>query len=383
MRVLHVYTGNLFGGIESMLATIARNRAGAFDSEMALCFDGRLADELRRAGTRTHLLPEPRASRPLTVRRSRRALMSLLRARRFDAVICHAAWAHAMFAPAVRRMGVPLIFWSHDVMTGRAWTERWARRTPPDLAICNSDFTAARIHTLFDRVPTVTIYAPVEPPTPLSTDRHLLRRSLDTRDEAIVIVQASRSDPAKGHAALAEALGRLRDVPNWIWWQIGGAQRPVEAACLREVRQIATRAGIIDRVRFVGERDDVPRLLAAADIHCQPNVRPEAFGIAFIEALAAGLPVVTTAMGGAMEIVDASCGILVPPDDSEALTAALRRLVIDRAFRLSLASGAPARARALCDPKTQMQHLADALTRMSDSRTGAGLQIAMRADAVR
>jgi glycosyltransferase involved in cell wall biosynthesis len=384
MRVLHVYTGNLFGGIESMLATIARHRTTALESEVALCFDGRLAGELRRAGTRTHLLPEARASRLLTVRRSREALVSLLRKESFDRVICHAAWSHAMFAAAVRRAGVPLIFWAHDIMTGRAWTERWARRTPPDLAIGNSGVTAAGIRAIFENVPTITIYPPVDAPPPLSrTDRHALRRELDTPDEAIVIVLASRCDPAKGHAALVDALGRLRDVPNWICWQIGGAQRPADGAYVRGLRQIAARAGIADRVRFAGERDDVPRLLAAADIHCQPNARPDAFGIAFIEALAAGLPVVTTAMGGATEIVDDSCGVLVAPGDSDALTAALRRLAVDRAFRASLASAAPARARALCDPRMQMQRLADALVAMPAPHAPVRLQTAMRTDAIR
>ena len=57
------------------------------------------------------------------------------------------------------------------------------------------------------------------------------------------------------------------------------------------------------------QRDDVPRLLAAADIFCQPNLGPEPFGIGFVEALSAGLPVITTATGGALEIVDGDCGI--------------------------------------------------------------------------
>jgi glycosyltransferase involved in cell wall biosynthesis len=368
MRILHVYTGNLYGGIESILVAIARHRTARIESEMALCFDGRLAAELADTGVRTHQLPEARASRPLTVRRSREALHALLRGGRFDRVICHAAWSHAMFGAVVRRAGVPLVFWAHDLMTGHPWTERWARRTPPDLAICNSDFTAAAVRALFTGVPTITIYAPVEPVAALSAaDRRTVRQGLDTPDDAIVIVQASRSEPTKGHATLAEALGRLRDVPDWISWQIGGVQRPRETACLREVRQIAERVGITDRVRFAGERRDVARLLAAADIHCQPNTRPEAFGVAFVEALAAGLPVVTTAMGGALEIVDNSCGILVEAADPAALAAALNRLIIDRAFRAALASAAPARARALCDPQTQVQRVADALAAMTTS----------------
>jgi hypothetical protein len=76
-------------------------------------------------------------------------------------------------------------------------------------------------------------------------------------------------------------------------------------------RERAEDRGVADRVRFIGERSDVGRLLAAASVHCQANLRPEPFGIALVEALAVGLPVVTVAMGGALEIVDESCGMLI------------------------------------------------------------------------
>jgi glycosyltransferase involved in cell wall biosynthesis len=106
----------------------------------------------------------------------------------------------------------------------------------------------------------------------------------------------------------------------------------------------------------------VPRLLAAADIHCQPNTGPEPFGIAFVEALYAGVPVVTTALGGALEIVSDSCGVLVPPDDPGELAAALAGLIREPHRRCRLGAGGPARAAALCDPAVQLtrfgQHLA-------------------------
>ena len=114
-------------------------------------------------------------------------------------------------------------------------------------------------------------------------------------------------------------------------------------------------------MRWLGERQDVPRLLAAADVHCQANIAPEPFGVTYVEALAAGLPVVASAAGGAIEIVDDSCGVLVPPGDSEALARALERLIVDRGLRAKLAAGAPARARHLSDPATQMSRLAQAL----------------------
>src|SRR5262245_35945727 len=147
MRVLHVYSGNLFGGIEAMLLAIARQPASAagLESEFALCFDGRLSGELTTAGARVHRLAEVRVSRPATVHRARRALRALIATRRFDRVICHASWSHAIFGGPIRRAGVPLVVWAHDALDGTHWTERWSRRTPPDLAICNSRFTAASV----------------------------------------------------------------------------------------------------------------------------------------------------------------------------------------------------------------------------------------------
>jgi glycosyltransferase involved in cell wall biosynthesis len=73
-------------------------------------------------------------------------------------------------------------------------------------------------------------------------------------------------------------------------------------------------------------------------------------------------------MGGAIEIVDDSCGVLVDAHDPVALADALRRLIVDRTFRAALATAAPARARQLCDPHTQMERLADALAAMPAAR---------------
>jgi glycosyltransferase involved in cell wall biosynthesis len=76
------------------------------------------------------------------------------------------------------------------------------------------------------------------------------------------------------------------------------------------------------------------------------------------------LPVMTTAIGGALEIVDGSCGILVAPDDPAALAAALGRLIEDRELCARLGAAGPARAAALCDPRGQLQALVRALTKL-------------------
>jgi glycosyltransferase involved in cell wall biosynthesis len=374
MRVLHVYSGNLYGGIETLLVTMARTRAicPAIEPEMALCFEGRLSAELAATGVSVHRLPEARASRPQTIRRARRALAAVIDAGRFDRVICHAAWSQALFGGVVKRAKVPLVFWAHDVATGAHWTERIARRVRPDLVICNSRYTADSVSRLYDNVPAIVLTYPIDTNATVLTaaERAALRQELDTPAEATVLIQVSRMEAWKGHAVAIDALAQLRERSGWVWWVVGGAQRPEEKAYASELAAATRRLGIEDRVRWLGERQDVRRLLAAADVHCQANAAPEPFGIAYVEALAAGLPVVASRSGGAMEIVDDSCGVLVPPGDARALAAALERLIVDRPFRATLAAGAPARARRLSDPATQMLRLADALTAISPAGVG-------------
>src|SRR5262245_17856001 len=151
-----------------MLVAIARQRqaSGDLESEFALSFEGRLSRELVAAGALVHHLAEVRVSRPRTVRRARQALAALLAAGRFDRVICHASWSHAIFGGIVRRAGVPLVVWAHDALAGKHWTERWARRTPPDLAICNSRFTAASVEAIHSGVTLVVVHPPAQIETP-------------------------------------------------------------------------------------------------------------------------------------------------------------------------------------------------------------------------
>jgi glycosyltransferase involved in cell wall biosynthesis len=283
--------------------------------------------------------------------RARRALRSLLRRGKFDVVVCHQAWAHAIFGPVVKRARTALAVWVHMSQTSH-WLERLAWFTQPDCIICNSRFTASTLPKTAVRVE--TIYPPVEKgAVPLFQEKGV--RPLFP---GVVIVQVSRMEAWKGQAVLLEALGAMRDCTDWTLLLVGGAQRRSEARYLESLRASARRLGISDRVRFLGQRTDVRDLLAAADIFCQPNLAPEPFGISFVEAMSAGLPVVTTAAGAALEIFDASSGALVPPGDINMLAATLRRLIQDPAERQRLGMAAASRAAELCDAATQTRRFA-------------------------
>lgn len=366
MRVLHVASGNLFGGIETLLITLAAQRAqlNGVEFGFALCFEGRLSNELRHAGARVAMLNAVRFSRPWTVWQARSRLAKILATETWDAVICHGCWLHALAAPAVRKARLPLIFWAHGIEDGRSWLAWMARRYPPDLVLANSKATReSMVANMFPAVATEVLYLPVAPPilNDAPRIRAETRAELGATNDTVVIVLACRLEAWKGHELLLNALARIKSTPNWTCWVIGGPQRPEEEVYLAELRRQVKQYGLDSRVQFLGQRSDVPELFASGDVHCQPNRGPEPFGIAFIEALYAGLPVVTMAIGGALEIVDETCGVLVPEGNVSALSAALEILVIDSRRRQELSRGGPVRATQLCDPNVRLSELSEFL----------------------
>ena len=91
---------------------------------------------------------------PLTLHlaKPRRKLCELLERLQPEYVICHSCWPHVLFAPIVRRAGLPLIFWAHDQYRGKHWLDRWASRTIPDLILVNSAFTQKFLVNIFPGV---------------------------------------------------------------------------------------------------------------------------------------------------------------------------------------------------------------------------------------
>lgn len=368
MRLLQINSGHLFGGIESFQLTHARERElyPALEMEYAFCFPGKIVGELLQYGVAVHDLGAVRSRYPWTVWRARRALQNLLEARSYDAVACQGMWSYAIFAPVAHKYGTPVALWLHDPVRRRFdWLSRWAQQTQPDLVLCNSGYVASGLHNFFtpSKTRSTVLYCPVSTPPPRipAAERASIRQSFDTPPDACVTLQVSRLDPHKGHLLHVEALGKLRDVPNWVCWQVAGPQRPHEFTFLEQIKETARRAGIADRIRFLGWQPDVWKLFGSADIFCQPNSAPEPFGLTYVEALWSGLPVVATAMGGALEIVEPSCGILTPPGDSTALAAALKTLITDRSRREGLGAAGPARAEQLCSPREHFMKLHEAL----------------------
>ena len=147
----------------------------------------------------------------------------------------------------------------------------------------------------------------------------------------------------KGLDVLLHALARLGESDvKFSLVVAGSADLPGHAPMVR----LAGRLGLGDRVTFAGRlgRADLARLLWASDAVVLPS-RQEAFGVAVLEALAAGVPVIASRVGGIPEILrDGREGLLVPVGDARALAAAIAKLAHDPSLRARLASAGPARA---------------------------------------
>jgi len=369
VSVLHVHSGNLFGGVERILETLAAFTPpdAPMTSTFALCFRGRLSEELAAAGAVVHDLGEVQTRRPDHVWRGRRALRTVLARQCFDVAVVHSSWSQAIFGPTVNAAKTPLVRWFHAPDPGPAWLERWATRARPALALCNSRYTldhaGARLADIRAEVHYPLAGWPLVPDGDARAD---VRARLGTLADTVVIVMASRIEPLKGHRLLVDALARV-PASNWQVWIVGGAQRPEEMTYLSEIQRAVVSAGLVERVRFLGERTDIPSLMAAADIYCQPNTGPEAFGLSFVEALAAGLPVVTTRLGAAPEVVDPTCGVLVQPGSPDELATALSTLVDDGAARRRLGDAGRRRAADFCDLPTSFSALARTLRTLTPS----------------
>ncbi len=166
------------------------------------------------------------------------------------------------------------------------------------------------------------------------------RRALGLPPLDPLLGAVGRLSPEKGHGVLLRALPTILATFHRVGVVLVG-----DGPSRSELEAETRRLGIADRVVFLGQRRDVPVVLAALDLFVQPSLY-EGFGISLLEAMAAGLPIVASRVGGIPEVVqDGATGLLVPPRDPAALASAVIRLLRDREEAGRLGAAAARRAR--------------------------------------
>ena len=221
--------------------------------------------------------------------------------------------------------------------------ERWSARLADRVIACSEAVRTWEIETMGQPPAKVTTLrnAIVPPVEPSDADRRSARAALGASPDDLLVGTLGRLyEPKKGLSIFVDAAAAvLARVPRARFVLVGDG--PARA----DLEARAARAGLGDRLRFAGERRDVARLLPAYDLFVQPSLW-EGFGLTLVEAMAVGLPVVATRVGGIPEIVrDGRDGILVPPGDAAALARAIADLLDDPARRSAFAAEGRHRAR--------------------------------------
>ncbi len=178
--------------------------------------------------------------------------------------------------------------------------------------------------------------------------------------------------PRKGHLLLVEALAACRLSNPAVRWQlvcIGSAAR--DPACAASVRSRIIELGLDAQIVLAGERDElaVARAYEEADVFVLASYH-EGYGMVLAEALAAGLPVVSTAAGAIPETVPAGAGLLVPPGDAAALSRALSQMIGQPGLRRSMSAAARAAAAGLPDWDDAARRFTTVLAALDDAPDG-------------
>jgi glycosyltransferase involved in cell wall biosynthesis len=188
-----------------------------------------------------------------------------------------------------------------------------------------------------------TIYSGLQLPKEAPpADRTAVCRALGLPIDAVLLGTVAHVFPRKGYDVMLRALPRIiQEVPTAHYVIVGTGEDVYQ----RQLNTLAAALGIADHVHFVGFQDDVTPFLSALSLYVHP-ARMEGFGIAVVEALAAGKAVVATRVGGLPEVVDhGQTGLLVAADHPEELSAAVLSLLHDDVRRTAMGERAAQVAR--------------------------------------
>ena len=314
------------GGAERLLAELAGDlvRGGcACIAFLPARGEGWLGRELERAGVTVEHF---RLERPLSPRCARELAAAFAR-HRVSLAHSHEFSMGVYGAWAARRAGIPHVLTMHG---SRYYAGRLRRRVALRLAVAASGACVAVSGPLADHLRRdlllghgrVTVI-PNGVPRVAGT-RGTLRTELGLGPRDRLILAVGNLYPVKGHLYLIEALAALRRRHPEAHVAIAG--RGDEG---RSLAALAAARGLGDRVHLLGLRDDVPGLLAAADVFAMPSLS-EGLPMALLEAMFAALPIVASDVGEIRTaLAGGAAGVLVPPGDVPALAGALARVLGD------------------------------------------------------
>lgn len=335
VTICQLLIGLPVGGAEVLAARLGHRLSWSY-RVVFTCLEssGELGDRLAGEGFTVHVL----GKRPGIDGSTARRLHRLLQRERVDLV--HAHQYGPFFYAALARLPFrrpPIVLTEH----GRAFPDprRFGHAVANRLLIRGRDriFGVGRdvARSLIDvegfptrRVGVILNGVDLSAYTDCRRDREAVRAELGLRADDFVIIQVARLDPIKDHPTALRMLKRLLTCRNDVRLVIVG-----DGPEAGPIREMVREQGLESYVRLLGRRHDVPRLVGAADLAILTSLS-EGVPLSLIEAMAAGLPVVATDVGGVSEVVvEGSTGRLAPAGDDAALAGLVLELAANPSQR--------------------------------------------------
>jgi glycosyltransferase involved in cell wall biosynthesis len=313
------------GGAEAIVETLARRLVSGGDQVVVASAGGRRLESLAQAGVRTVETPMRERSHAKTLL----AAKALLPLRRNPPDVVH---AHNVRAAVTAHAGLrwpgrrpPLVTTVHGLVPDDYGPAARLLTRTTDVVVAVSSVVADQLRDAGYTGRVEVVENAVHDLVP--GDRGAVRRELGIADGAPVVMTAARLAPPKRPDLL---VGAFAGLPRDAVLVVAGG-----GPLLETLRPLAVHHGVEDRVMLLGERTDVGRLLSAADVFCLAS-DSEGMPVAVLEAMAAGVPVVASDVGGIARGTDGAVR-LVTPGSAPALAQALGALVADPAAREDLA----------------------------------------------
>lgn len=344
IRVLHIITRMIKGGAQDdTLLTVTMLNKDRYETHLvtgpSLGPEGEIESKARSMGVDVTVIPElVREISPIKDIIALYKLYRFIRKQRYDIVHTHSSKAGILGRIAAKLAGVKMIvhtphghifygYYGKLLTQLFIWIERFAAMLTDRITVLTHieikercDFAVGRrsqfviIHSGVDLKPFLNV----------NIDRLEKRKEFGLSGGDKVCISVGRLVPVKGHSYLISAMPKvLGTVPSAKLLLVGDGE------LRNELEEQTKREGVSKSVIFTGLRDDIPELLAMSDLFVLSSIN-EGMGKVLVEAMAVGLPVVATKVGGVPAVVvDGETGIIVPPKDPDAMARAIIRLLTD------------------------------------------------------
>ena len=324
------------GGAEVAVERLAMGLSAAGHQVLLVVgTDGEALARFRDAGIRCEFVPQQFTDKLkwLQYRRSRHALMEVLRREEPDVVHSNDLPSHQMTSDAARRLGIPRVCHHRWIFEGSAI--EWLNKFDADRHLFVSQALMRMLcresGQLQDSSRAVVYDGLPLPETPCEDDQFVAKRRLGLDPSKLLVLFAGQIIERKGVADLLQAWARLPRHAEQAELVIAGDDLEGEGAYRRQMENLARELNCT--AQFVGFQKNIPEWLTAADIVTVPS-HAEPLGNATLEAMAHARPVIGGDVGGIPEMVlDGETGLLVPPKSPDQLAQALQQLLAEPELR--------------------------------------------------